>query len=192
MSQSEETKRIIQKIQANGKKIQPNATVRAWKVPATSEVPMATPAPEHMWVETGHGKAGLGHMQSEIKIRQFATDGIPENQQREKLPVLAQAHTTVGRYLGVQGRNRPVMATHIDGRVQKHGITVADNGYIVSMNTVTSGKLTLKPGAPPPVSDKTIETLYRYPANCPERRATGGVDQQKDDGIRPPKRGDTA
>lgn len=153
---------------------------------------MSAPAPTHMWLETGHGRAGLEHMQSEVKVKAFAAAGIPRDEQREKLPVLAQAHTTVGRYIGLQGPDRPIMATFVDGRVQRNAISVGNNGYVVGMNAVSSQKLKPKPGAPPPVSDKTMEKLYRYPANCPERRATGGVDQQKDDGIRPPKRGGTA
>ncbi|KAK4152636.1 hypothetical protein C8A00DRAFT_34666 [Chaetomidium leptoderma] len=148
MGQKHSKEKNIQRIQANGHKIRPEETLNAWKVPATSEFPVPGGRPDYMWVETGGSRAGFQHMQAKGRSQQFEQAGIPQAEQREKLPILAEAHTTVGRYIGEQGKDRPIMATHIDGRVHRNAITVGSNGYVVSMNPVSSGKLKLKPGNP--------------------------------------------
>jgi hypothetical protein len=125
-----------------------------------------------MWVETGDEASGLRHVQKKGRSKEFEKMGIPECEQHEKLPLLAEAHTTVGRYVGRQGKDRPVMATFIDGKVQRTALTVGNNGYVVSMNPVSNGKLKLKPGDPGPVSDRTMQNLYSYPPPRPARRAT--------------------
>jgi hypothetical protein len=113
LSHSQKTRRNAERIQANGHKIQPDKTVNAWKVPATSEYPAPHGRPDYMWMGTGSDRAGLGHLQQPSRVRKFANAGIPASEQREKLPVLAEAHTTVGRHVGYSGRDRPVMATYI-------------------------------------------------------------------------------
>ena len=186
--QSERTKRCIQAIKASGKKITPSQTVRAWKVPATSEVPMPQGRPEHMWVETGNSRAGLEHIQCDkAKIGAFNGAGIPPSQQWQKLPVLAEAHTIVGRHVGYQTNKkqgqRPVFATYIEGKVQKMAVTVANNGFIVGMNPRTE-EFKRTANEPGEVSERTMKNLYHYPPNRPERRATG-VKRQAPAGEKP-------
>ncbi|WQF78573.1 hypothetical protein CDEST_03587 [Colletotrichum destructivum] len=175
--QSESTKRVIRNIQTDGHKITADKTVRAWRVPMTSEFPTppkATRRPPNMWLEEGNQKSGLQHMTGEqAKIRTFEGVGIPAASQREKIPILAEAATTAGRHITTQGRrnDRPIMSTYVDGRVMKTAITVAENGYVVGVNPVTK-RFKVRPGDPGEVSDRTMENLYSYPLNCPDRRRT--------------------
>jgi hypothetical protein len=189
LSHSQKTRRNAERIQANGHKIQPDKTVNAWKVPATSEYPAPHGRPDYMWMETGSDRAGLGHLQQPSRVRNFANAGIPASEQREKLPVLAEAHTTVGRHVGYSGRDRPVMATYIDGQVHKTAVTVGNNGFVVGMNPVSRDKFKVKEGDPGEISDRTMQNLYHYPPNRPDRRATQEAKQSGR--LRPPRRDGT-
>lgn len=93
-----------------------------------------------MWLEQGNATAGFRHMQTDKKVQDFERAGIPAAQQPQKLPVLVEAHTTVGRHVGFQGKrkDRPIMSTYVDGRVQRSAVTVGANGYVVGMNPVSA------------------------------------------------------
>ena len=125
-----------------------------------------------MWLETGNERSGLAHMQTDRKIRSFEGVGIKSCDQPQNLPILVEAHTTVGRHISYQGKDttRPIMATYIDGKVHKGVVSVARNGYTVGMNPVTN--LKQKPVDPQEVSYRTMKNLYYYPPNYPDRRTT--------------------
>ncbi|KAK3943375.1 hypothetical protein QBC46DRAFT_338626 [Diplogelasinospora grovesii] len=64
--------------------------------------------------------------------------GIPEDEQRLKLPVLAEVATTVGRHVGYRYSEEhevpgPAMATQIDGKEHHMVVVVGSNGYVVTM-----------------------------------------------------------
>lgn len=157
----------------------------AWDVPAngTSEYPNAgfrpgEKRPTRVWLETGEDNgetAGYSHIR-----RRHAADleakGISLTEQPARVPLLAEAHTTVGRHVGYasgrRGPGRPVMATYMkdEGKIHQDGLNVGSNGYVVSLNPVDNPHR--RPGEPKPVSDRTMKNLYFYPPNQPERRST--------------------
>ncbi|OHF00473.1 hypothetical protein CORC01_04223 [Colletotrichum orchidophilum] len=146
----------------------------------TSEFPTPPKANgrlENMWIEEGTGGtrgAGLQHMTTdEKKKRSWEGVGIPRESQREKIPIMFEAATTAGRHITTQGRtdDRRIMSTYVEGRVMKTAVTVGSNGYVVGANPVTTNFM-VRPGDPGEVSDRTMENLYNYPLNCPDRRQT--------------------
>ena len=140
-------------------------------------------------METGSDRAGLGHLQQPCRVRDFANTGIPVSEQREKLPVLAEAHTTVGRHIGYSGKDSPVMATYVDGRVHKTAVTVGNNGFVVGMNPVSRDKYKPRKGDPGEVADRTMQNLYHYPPNRRDRRVT--EEPKHGEQLRPPRRDGT-
>ncbi|KAL3302292.1 hypothetical protein RB213_003001 [Colletotrichum asianum] len=140
----------------------------------------ASVRPGNLWLEEGNKKAGFKHMQVPDKKSAFEGVGIPVKQQREKLPVMCEAMTTAGRHIGYQSEDhptpRPVMATYMDGRVMKASLTVGNNGFVVGVNPQGS-KLPPSACARGEVSDRTMEKLYSYPLNCPDRRHTDEAKQ---------------
>ncbi|EXF81594.1 hypothetical protein CFIO01_03798 [Colletotrichum fioriniae PJ7] len=179
MSQhSEATKRVIRDIQKDGHKITPDNVVRAWHVPMTSDFPTPPGAAgrlPNMYLEKGDSRSGLIHMcDKPSKVTSWIGVGIPAEAQREKLPVLVEAATTAGRHIATQGRknDRHVMSTYVEGRVMNTAITVANNGYIVGANPRSKSDIKFGPNDPGEVSSRTMQNLYSYPLNCPDRRCT--------------------
>jgi hypothetical protein len=64
------------------------------------------------------------------------------------------------------------MATYIDGQVHKSTTMVGYNGFVVGINPVLRDKFKVKGGDSWEASDRTMENVYRYPPNRPNRRAT--------------------
>ncbi|KAL1837274.1 hypothetical protein VTJ49DRAFT_4060 [Mycothermus thermophilus] len=197
-----ETEQSIRRLQEKGVKINPNETVLAWSVPrnGTSEYPPppdGKPRPEHMWIETGNEKAGLQHMTTEKKTREWATQGIPSEKQAEMLPLLAKAWTTSGRHIGYQGKGtgRPKMAVALreegvppeQAKIYRGAYTAANNGFGVGMNTISSAPIKPAPATdktlaiPGDVRDETLQNLYYYPPKKTERSASSPPDPQSYD-----------
>jgi hypothetical protein len=81
------------------------------------------------------------------------------------------------------------MATYVEGRVHKAALTVGNNGFVVGMNPVSRQKFRAKEGDPGEVSDRTMQNLYHYPPNRPDRRRT--EESKQNDKARPPRRDQT-
>lgn len=64
------------------------------------------------------------------------------------------------------------------GQIYREALTVADNGFVVGTQPISSHKVKRRPGEPKEVSDRTLENLYYYPPNCPERRSTHDISGQ--------------
>lgn len=187
--------RVAEKIESKGTKINKGEVLHAWRVPpyGTTEFPAVATGgtrPEHMWLEEGNTKGGFQHIQ--IKHQQdYVNKGIPVGQQREKVPILAEASTTVGRHIGwataKREKGRPVMAMYMKagdqgaqaGQIFREAITVGANGFVVGTQPISPQKVKRKPGEPKEISDKTLQNLYFYPPNNPERRSTNDAKGSK-------------
>jgi len=101
------------------------------KLVATAEMPYGDIA----FLEQGDSKKGLTHILSHKA--QFEAQGIPESQ----IPTAVMGAVTNGKYVGTQGKNRPVYEIMFDGSVKYVAVTRGDNEYIVSANPATSYKI---------------------------------------------------
>lgn len=182
-----DTAKIVGKIKSNGVKISEENVLRAWEVPpnGTSEFPPAATSgtrPQQMWIEKGNERSGLQHIQKRHQ-QDYVNKGIPIDQQPKKIPELAEASTKVGRHIGwgstKRDQGRPVMATCVKdmkngtSTVYREAVTVANNGFVVGTQPIRAKHIKRQPGEPKDVSDRTIENLYFYPPNVPDRRSTG-------------------
>lgn len=137
-----------------------------------------------MWLEMGNKDEGSGFSHVVQRHQNHYKDkNIPAAQQTAHLPILAEASTQVGRHVGWVGakrdRGRPVMATYYmtdDGKTYRNAMTIGDNGYVFSAQPISQNRIRRHPGEPGEVSDKTMENLYYYPPNHPERRSTHEVE----------------
>lgn len=69
------------------------------------------------------------------------------------------------------------MATYMkdEGKVHRNALTISENGFVVGMQPISEKKVRRRLGEPKEVSDMTLENLYYYPPNHPERRGTHEV-----------------
>lgn len=171
-------------IQAAGRKISPEKVITAWEVPTngTSEIPPESMGPNGvrptlMWLEEGNKKSGLKHVFVK-HTKSYRNAGLPTDQLAERVPILAEASTQVGRHEGWMGPQReggrPVMATFMkdEGKVSRNAVQISENGFMVSIQPISVEKTHRVAGDPVRVSDRTLEDLYFYPPNHPERRST--------------------
>lgn len=152
----------------------------------TSEIPddafpKGSGRPTRVFLEQGDKDRGYEHM-AVGHGKHFEKKGIPESEQATRLPVLAEASSTVGRHIGYASAKRtpgrPVMATYMkdEGKVHQHALSISSNGYVVGMAPCSEENVRRRQGDPKSVSDKTLENLYYYPPNHPTRRSTQQVE----------------
>ncbi|KAL2269673.1 hypothetical protein VTJ83DRAFT_1857 [Remersonia thermophila] len=199
------TQETIRRIQESGAKITPGETVRAWPVPryGTSEYPPPPGGerPTEMWIEKGNSRAGLEHMMSESKQKEWEKKGIPRDQQAQRLPEMVEAWTTVGRHVSNQGQGtgRPIMSVAMReyNEIYKGAATMGGNGFGVGANSVSTSHINPAPATdkraaiPGDVSDRTMWNLYVYPPNRADRSTSSPPDYQSgygdSRGLAPPR-----
>jgi len=94
------------------------------KLVATAQMPYG----DIVFLEQGDARKGLTHILSHQA--QFNAQGIPESQ----ILTAVMGAVTNGKYVGTQGRDRPVYQIILDGSVKNIAVTLGDNQYIVSAN----------------------------------------------------------
>jgi hypothetical protein len=77
--------------------------------------------------ETGGKRAGLQHILKDHG-KEF------KEYHPQQLTELAEASTSIGLPMGVQGRNRPIYGLFFYSEPLAAAVQVADNGFVVSMN----------------------------------------------------------
>ena len=100
------------------------------KLVATAQMPYGDIA----FLEQGDSRKGLTHILGHKA--QFEAQDIPESQ----IPTVVMGAVTNGKFVGTQGKNRPVYEITFDGCVKHIAVTRGDNEYIVSANPATSYK----------------------------------------------------
>ncbi|APU17480.1 MULTISPECIES: hypothetical protein [Actinoalloteichus] len=123
-------KTLVAEALAQGIKISPDRVLRIGRAPGGRIV----------WLETGNANKGLRHMLERGRPAQFADQGVAA----EHIPDVVLRCLLVGTPVGVTGRDRVVYETEHRGQLIWVGVTVADNGFIVSANPVSRGSR-LKP-----------------------------------------------
>lgn len=122
--------------------------------------------------------------------KDYERQGFPPAKQAERLPQMMEAATTVGRHIGYvsKRKDRPVMATYMNDeqRIVRNGMTIGNNGFIVGMNPLRKERVRRKAGDPEEVSERTMEKLYYYPPNVPDRRSTYDVQASEPSEAQPP------
>ncbi|MFF3518744.1 RICIN domain-containing protein [Streptomyces sp. NPDC002573] len=91
----------------------------------------AKPGVPVAWLEKGNAKKGLIHI-----IFRHAGDFANVGVRVDDIPALVKKALSEGKVVGYQGTGtgRPIFEVAFNGKTQRVGITVADNGYVIGAN----------------------------------------------------------
>ncbi|KAI9924193.1 hypothetical protein ASPWEDRAFT_42625 [Aspergillus wentii DTO 134E9] len=136
----EEWKVLLQELLTKGVKVSLNDVKRIWQLAMNRISYIEDLESRILWVETGNERAGLAH----ILKRHL---GEFEEYDSDKLLELAEASTSVGLPMGIQGkigRSRPIFALFFYGKPLGIAVQVGSNGFVVSMNKKSLDELARK------------------------------------------------
>ena len=112
---------LIEEVIANGEKISPEKVVMITRDPKGKIV----------WLETGTDRSGLKHI-IDAHGNDFKSKGISN----ENIPDYVLEAVYQGKIVGTQGKRDPrtIYEFKYNGVVQRIGVQVSENGYIVGAN----------------------------------------------------------